>query len=39
MSLILYTLLLAPLVGLGLRRMVRRQLIRIETPRLKGTRS
>ncbi|EDZ47522.1 hypothetical protein RBY4I_2740 [Rhodobacterales bacterium Y4I] len=39
MMLILYTLLLSPLVGLGLRHVVRRQLIRIENPTWNGTRS
>lgn len=39
MMLILYTLLLSPLVGLGLRRVARRQLVRIEHPTLKGVRS
>ena len=36
MMLILYTLLLSPLVGLCLRRVARRQLVRIEHPTLKG---
>lgn len=38
MMLVLYTLLLSPVVGLGLRHVVRRQLIRVENPTLKGAR-
>ncbi len=37
--LILYTLLLSPFVGLGLRRVMRQQLIRIDYPSQKGARS